>query len=254
MPHTRPNRGGDLFPSAKRLSDRFAEAASSCASLAKLGVLLERACRELGFDYFALLHHGSLADGGRGLVRLDNYPRPWVEEIADRHLAPHDPVHFASRHSSAPFRWDAIERLVELDPRQRAVFERSRTFGIGDGFTIPANIIGEPAGSCSFAQIPGGALVPHRLDCASLVGAHAFQAARRLLALRPPIRRAHLSPRQIECLGLIADGKTDWEIARILGLRPETVRDYVGDLRRIYKVGSRTQLIRPGLDDAWLDF
>lgn len=40
-----------------------------------------------------------------------------------------------------------------------------------------------------------------------------------------------LSPRQRQCLALLADGHTDREIARRLGIRPSTAHRHVEDLR-----------------------
>ena len=46
----------------------------------------------------------------------------------------------------------------------------------------------------------------------------------------------------------------DWEIARILGLSLETVRQYVKRARAAYGTVSRTQLAIYGLRDAWVSF
>ena len=49
-------------------------------------------------------------------------------------------------------------------------------------------------------------------------------------------------------------GKTDWEIARILGLGTETARQYVKRARAAYDAVSRTQLVVLALRDAWIAF
>jgi LuxR family quorum-sensing system transcriptional regulator CciR len=136
---------------------------------------------------------------------------------------------------------------------QEAVLEQGRRFGLGNGFTVPANVPGEPSGSCSFAVRPGVALPARRLRCAELVGAHAFRAARRIVGL-PARRRPHLSRREQQCLRLVALGKTDWEIAQVLGIGVETARHYVKRARAAYDVISRTQLVVHGLRDEWLTF
>lgn len=238
----------------KRLVDRFAECATACADLGQLRTLVDDAARELGFRYFALLHHSSLGAPDAGRMRIDNYPEAWVEEMRSRHLAPHDPVHSASRKASSGFSWHDIGSIIPLGDRQLRILTRSRHFGIGAGFTVPANVPGEPSGSCSFA-VRAGAELPHRrLMCAELVGAHAFRAARRILGFPKAQDRPHLSRREIECLRLLATGKTDWEAATILGLSAETVRQYVKRARAAYDVVSRTQLVVHGLRDDWLSF
>jgi len=238
----------------KRLIDRFAESATACGDLEQLSAVLDQAARELGFDHFALLHHSSLNSPGGSHIRIDNYPAAWVEELRSRHMAAHDPVHSASRKTGSGFAWKDIGSFVRLGDRHRAVLERSRYYGIGDGFTVPVNVPGEPSGSCSFAVRTGAELPLGRLMCAELVGTHAFRAARAIMGFPRSSDRPHLSRREIECLRLLAAGKTDWEAARILGINVETARQYVKRARAAYDVATRTQLVVHGLRDDWVSF
>ena len=238
----------------RRLSDRFAKAARSCASLGGLRDLLGSIVPELGFDYFALVDHSSLSATGGGFVRLDNYPQGWVEELTLAGLAADDPVHLASRRSNRGFGWRELEVLIRLEPRHCDILQRSRAHGLGSGFTVPANVPGEPSASCSFAIASGRVLAAERLGCAELIGAHALDAARRLRPRRPRPEPPHLSRRELDCLRLIALGKTDWEIGRILGLSTETVRQYVKQARAAYDAVSRAQLVSFGLRDSWISF
>lgn len=237
----------------RRISDSFAEAAQCCPGLPQLRTLLGDITRELGFDYFALLDHASLRGHKAPLVRIDNYPRAWVQEVVERGYAPDDPVHLASRRTNAGFGWCELGSLITLERRHRKILARSRRFGLGPGLTVPANVPGEPSASCSFAVRAGREVPAGRLHCAELIGAHALRAARRL---RPalPRTRPHLSRRERQCLRLVALGKTDWEIARILGLSPHTAHQYVKRARAAYDTVSRTQLVVYGLRDAWIDF
>ncbi|MEO8454072.1 MAG: LuxR family transcriptional regulator, partial [Sphingomicrobium sp.] len=230
----------------KRLIDRFGQQASVCSTIDDLRLLLEEAAHELGFDHFALLHHASLGSTASGRVRIDNYPQSWVEELLGADFARNDPVHVASRRTNTGFAWDELDSIIELSTHQKTILERSRDHGLGEGFTVPANVPGEPSGSCSFAVRRGTELPRQRLRCAELVGAHAFRAARRILDLPARSRRPHLSRREIECLRLVALGKSDWEISKILGLSVETVRQYVKRARAAYGVASRTQLAVAG--------
>lgn len=238
----------------RRLADRFAETAACCADIPRLRAALDDATRELGFRYFALLDHDSLASTGHGLVRIDNYPEDWVGELTRTGLGRDDPVHQASRRSNTGFAWSELKSLILLGRHHKTILARSRYFGIGEGFTIPANVPDEPSGSCSFAVRVGADLPETRLRCAELIGAHALRAARRLRPLRSAPVRPTLSRRQIQCLRLVARGKTDWEIARILGLSIETARQYVKSARAAYDVVSRTQLVVYGLRDQWISF
>ena len=139
----------------RRLSDCFAEAAGRCSDLPALGRLLDDVARDLGFHFFALLDHSSLATEDPGLVRLDNYPEGWVAELLATGWAADDPVHLASRRTNVGFGWCELGRLIPLERRHRRILARSRHFGLGGGFTVPANVPGEPSASCSFAVRAG---------------------------------------------------------------------------------------------------
>lgn len=244
------------------LIDQFEARAVRCSSGAELSCLLEDASRELGFDYVALLHHASLGGGGTGgragagtrLIRIDNYPAGWAAEFVTDRLAPHDPVHLASGRTNIGFPWEQLARLIPLTRRHHDILDRSGRHGIGPGFTVPANVPGEPRGSCSFAVRWGRALPARCLPAAELIGAHAFRAALRLRGYPAAGWRPRLSRRELQCLRLVARGKSDWEIARILGLSPETVRQYVKRARAAYDVATRTQLVVHGLRDGWIAF
>jgi LuxR family quorum-sensing system transcriptional regulator CciR len=238
----------------RRLVDRFCEAAGNCHSMSELRALMSDASPELGFSYFALLHHASLRGAGKRYIRIDNYPEGWVAEFIGRGLYRYDPVHRASRRASRGFEWRDLARLTALGRRERAVLERSRAFGLGEGMTVPVNVPGEPAGSCSFAVARGAELPQLRLHCAELIGVHAFAAARRLLGLPSLLSPPRLNRRELQCLGLAAAGKTDPEIALILGISRETARQYLKRARSAYDVITRTQLVVLGLRDGWISF
>lgn len=237
-----------------RLMDYFEAEAARCATDAELGVLLERVTVELGFDHFALLHHASLAGEGPGLIRIDTYPPAWADELAARGWVGEDPVHHACLRANIGFAWFELPSLAPVGPVQTAILERARDFGIGDGFTVPVNVPGEPSGSCSFAVRTRRELPAERLLVAEQVGAHAFRAARRIHDYPAAARCPHLSRRERQCVRLLAAGKTDWEIAAILKISVETAHQYVKRARSAYDVVSRAQLVACGLRDALLSF
>lgn len=237
-----------------RLIDYFEARAALCGEDAELGALLGEVTRELGFDYFALLHHASLSEQRAGLIRIDTYPAGWDAELVANDWVGADPVHHACLRTNIGFAWSELSALVPLSGEGRKLFERSRHFGIGDGFTVPVNIPGEPVGSCSFAVRVGAELPSERLLSAGQIGAHAFRAARRIHDYPATAHCPHLSRRERQCVRLLAAGKTDWEIAAILGISVETAHQYVKRARAAYDVVSRAQLVACGLRDALVSY
>lgn len=230
--------------------EEFIDSVAKCQDFADLSLVLGGISLELGFDYYALLHHGSLVRQRRGLMRLVRYPQGWSDEFERFGFARDDPVHCACSRVNTGFCWDEVSSIIELTGRHKAILARSGRFGLGAGFTVPANIPGEPRGSCSFAVRSGKALPVRHLRYAELVGAHAFRTARRILGTYGASRAPHLSRRELQCVELVAQGKSDFEIAIILGISCETARQYVKRARSAYDVVSRTQLAVRALQDG----
>ncbi|MCM8732424.1 LuxR family transcriptional regulator [Hephaestia sp. GCM10023244] len=211
---------------------------------------------QLGFAHFALSHHVDLARAGGRAIRLHNYPERWAAYYETNALGVTDPVHRASHVTSIGFRWSRIPELIPLTARDRQMLARGRDEGIGDGFTVPAHVPGEARGSCSFANPADREMTREHLPVAQLVGAFAFERARRLAAVRPfaVTPRAVLTDRQRDCVLWVARGKGDWETSRILGVSEETVACHIKHACERYDVNKRTLLMIRTLFDGTLTF
>ncbi|MGQ0666240.1 MAG: response regulator transcription factor [Nitrospiraceae bacterium] len=78
------------------------------------------------------------------------------------------------------------------------------------------------------------------------------KAQTKIEAARPPRLRfikntCHLSPRELTVLLWMKEGKTNWEIARILGLSERTIRFHIGSIFEKLDVTSRTQAVARAL-------
>lgn len=235
--------------------DAFVHDVSGVASEAELADVLQAICAEMGFDYFALTHHVDIRQAPQPAIRLHNYPQQWVEYFDEEKLGPSDPVHRASHMTSVGFAWSKLPHMIHLTPRDRLVLEQAGCNGIGDGFTVPAHVPGESNGSCSFATRTGQTVQAEYLPIAQLVGAFAFEAARRLWRMRAgPSPSPQLTDRQRDCVVWAARGKSDWEIAQILGISHETVIQHLKQARERYGVTKRTMLTVSTLFDGTISF
>jgi LuxR family quorum-sensing system transcriptional regulator CciR len=221
-----------------------------------LADILGRITAEMGYDFFALTHHVDLQGAPSSTIRLHNYPARWVDYFDRNGLAAADPVHRASQRTAIGFAWHHVPHLIPLTREDRRILALATDHGIGEGFTIPVNVPGEATGSCSFATIRGRPL-PHRsLTLAQLIGAVAFEGARRIWQVRAPQRGgvARLTDRQRDCLIWAARGKSDWEISVILGISEETVAQHIRQACERYGVQKRTSLIIHALFDGTISF
>ena len=134
---------------------QFCERTKSAHSPDQLQELLHEISARMGYRYFALTHHVDLRSNPVGGVQIVNYPQGWIDRFYEKRLFATDPIHRASRTTSIGFCWSDVDCMITLSAGDRAVLANARDAGIGDGFTIPANVPGETNGSCSFAMADG---------------------------------------------------------------------------------------------------
>src|SRR5690606_13869142 len=62
-----------------------------------------------------------------------------------------------------------------------------------------------------------------------------------------------LSPREVEILGLVAQGLSNKEIAGMLGISDQTVKNNITSILRKLNVNDRTQAVIYALRHGWID-
>ncbi|WP_287002749.1 LuxR family transcriptional regulator [Sphingobium sp.] len=221
----------------------FQRLADSAPSLAALSGHIQEASNSFGFRWFTLIRGKSPAKSDRCSFLLTSYPQNWVDQVFedDRHID--DPLHLAASRTPHGLRWDDLGRYVDLKPRQVETLERARKHGLTSGFTLPLRLDGYPNAMFSVARKRSQAVSVEESLLVRLIGGIAFERAHRLVAgdiqLVAPV---HLTSRQLDCIALLAKGYTDAQIGRKLGISSETVREYIGEVRRSYGVKGRFQL------------
>lgn len=236
----------------------YVEASRRIATLDELRSLTGDAVVELGFDYFAMLHHVDFANPPPGTFQVGTFPVGWLGVQRERRYLSDDPVIVACQYASAGFAWDELPKLLRLTDRQRTVMNAARREGLGDGFTVPNHVPGEPLGCVSFVIRPGRKLPSGSIPAAQSIGNFAFEAGRRIArsgaGMGHTPRLPPLSSRQIDCLVMIAKGKSDSVAAQLLGISPKTVNQHVEAAKRRFEVASRQQLIVRALYESQITF
>jgi LuxR family quorum-sensing system transcriptional regulator CciR len=237
----------------------YVRAVREAPSLTDVGLVLKDATRRFRFDHFALAQktHSNPGDRPVGPLRLTDYPESWVERLATNGFMADDPVLVACERSVAPFAWTNLGTIIKLTPRQRAYMAHARGAGLGEGYTVPIHVPGEASGLCSFVMQDGSPLPAESLPAAQYLACFAFEAARRLKRAEQQSEAANapkLTQRQLDCLVLVARGKSNWVAGQLLGLSEQTVHKYVEAAKRRYGVSTRTELVVRALYDGQLSF
>lgn len=245
------------MPLDRLIEQHRMQARAARCSAAIFDITLD-AIRELGFNRLAIVHALWFTRPGQRLLFLHNFGE-WGHIFVARKYYRHDPALLASQRTNRPFTWHEMRRAMPPDPKQARILSEAVGHGLRIGLTVPVAVPGEPAGCCTFAtdasEFPPAALC----RAAAWIADEAFAEARRLHGYPAPIDEAipHVSPRRLECLRWAAIGRTDAQIALIMGTKVSTIRSYMADLRELFGVCSRLELTRAaqragliGIEDA----
>jgi LuxR family quorum-sensing system transcriptional regulator CciR len=234
----------------------FVAALHHVDTLPSLRELLKEVVPKFGVDFFLMTHHVDFGRAAPGTVQISNYPREFIAQEREQGSWRGDPVFLACERTTAGFFWSQLGELVPLEHRAYERVEQVRRAGLGDGFAVPNHIPGEYSGSVQFAVGTGKAFPREMASALQSLATYAFEAARQLARTYegPLVACAPLTDRQIECLLLVARGKSDTDIGQLLNLSPRTVNAYIEAAKRRYCVATRQQLLILALFNRQITF
>lgn len=186
----------------------------------------------LGFDLMSAFVAVDKAVGGTDFYTVSNIPEGYLEAANDKENWRRDPVARHCKYRSTPLIWDQGTYVTDgLGTK----WEEQAAFGFWTGIAIAMHL---PDGKHFMLGVdreqplPGDVVERRRLAgelC--LFAAFAHEAAIGVLLPAPeriPEATCPLSARELEVLRWTADGKTAWEIGRILGISEQTIARHLG--------------------------
>lgn len=235
---------GEAKTEMERFSNSVIEALRTAASQEDLASLMRAIGRDLGFQYYALIHHDDLSVARSDRVNIKHYPAAIAERLFVQRYYRRDPIIRGCIFADSAFLWSELDRIICLDKQDHATFELGKREGLNEGITVPCLRHDECMGSCTFAGCQQPERVGHYLGPMQMIGIFAFQAARRLLGNSAPVKKQpRLHPRPRDCVILLGRGLTNKQIARTLALSPKTVDGYLAEARKLFGVHGRTELV-----------
>lgn len=189
-----------------------------------------------------------------------NFPEEWNVRYMEKNYWTNDPAFVGALKGGVPVSWGNIRRNVK-DPDAAIIFEEAKDFGLADGWTIPIfQINGYKAAIsvCAETFDDDPRLLP-TLHMMAIYFHGKVLNIRQAPYLKPsPFHQDEhfeISPREVECLKWVAAGKTDGEIADILGIGNRTVHKHVESAKFKFGVPTRLQAVvsavRQGIISLW---
>lgn len=240
--------------SLHRVVEFYSDHCVRCRTVKELSALTDAAIGDLGFDRWAMVQALWFRCPTKRLIRMDTFDE-FADIFIEREYYRDDPALLACQRTNKPFAWTQVRQLIPFRRKQEIILHEAHRHNLRVGLTVPLGVIGEPPGCFSFVTSKPDLPSRWHLRAATLIAVDAFHEARRLHGFPGPVRTLpELSPRKREILELAALGKTDPEIAIILGLKPSSVETYMAQMRRLFGVYGRTQLCNQALRFGLLAF
>ena len=149
--------------------------------------------------------------------------------------------------SKYPFFWSEQWRSDRINSASKRMFaEASHDFDVGDGLVVPihsddgaisiVSMVGErPICTDEVRRGLGLAAMYLHDKAGKLRGKIDYKAA------DDPVKK--VTPRQLDCLQWVAEGKSDWEISQILSISESTVHNHIEGAKRSLGVSTRVQAV-----------
>lgn len=191
--------------------------------------------------------------GNHKFVKLLNvsYPEKWVQLYLSNNYANVDPVLLSHVKSFRTQTWTNCYNTA-VSWKGKAFVEEAKSFGLGDGITTGTFDSNRSVGS--FFSFAGGMTKDNQRYARVLefFGHHFHRALINAVPSPSYAGTAHLSPRELSVLTWVKNGKTNWEISRILGVSERTVRFHVSSIFSKLDVTSRTQAVVLAVENGLL--
>lgn len=208
-----------------------------------------RFTQALGFRTVSALAVVDRGIGQSDFAAVDNAPAGYAEAINDTPSMRRDPVMQHCRQSTVPIIWD---QSTYVENGAGELWEEQAQFGYRTGIAMALHL---PGGRHFALGVERADPLPdNRSELTRLVAdlqlfvVHAQEAAMRILA--PEARsqeRPSLTPRELDVLRWTMEGKTAWEVGRILGIAERTVVLHLQNAMRKLECVSKHQAVLKAL-------
>jgi DNA-binding CsgD family transcriptional regulator len=213
----------------------------TCESQEDLHRVGDACTKRLGFEAWV---YAAMPHGGDEIPYLaGSLPSAWYSHHFRQGHGAADPVFAHCRRHTTALIWDAHHAAGEEDPRCPIFFSEAADFGLRHGVSIPIHGLGCQWGLLAVASTQDAARVPdaRKLGELHLLAAYVHDVGHRLATAVAGGEHVHLTARERECLRWTAEGKTGWEISKVLGISERTVVFHLENAARKFGVFGRRQ-------------
>jgi DNA-binding CsgD family transcriptional regulator len=219
----------------------FIEGLKKCASSHEIGAAFSDFVAPYGFMATACGESRDTPEGRHWEFFFNTYTAEWLLQYQKNDFVRHDLLPMVARFSAHTFTWLEAVRGRTPTIKQREHHEWAKSIGIVDAIAVPIHYPGGDLGLCV-------SIANHRIDdtferdALQMASLFTYQRCRELggqseTSFAPRL----LTPREADCMRWVLKGKSDTDIAEILGISHTTVHFHVERVKKKLGVKTRTQ-------------
>jgi len=208
----------------------------------------------LGMDYYSFTLCVPQSIVSPKVTVIHNYPKSWEKEYREQEYFSIDPIFAYATMFNTPVKWsDILDMDMINSPDSRVVITNAKKHGINEGLTIPTHtsngtlgifclstrLDGDPADKLIKAVVPWAQpLCIYICDALQRCLRNEMQNGDNGMVTKPQVTK-----REKECLLWASEGKTAWEISKILGISERTVLFHLNNCAKKFGAVNRQHAI-----------
>lgn len=193
----------------------------------QLKIVCNKFCGAVGFEYYLYAVCQVTSLSAPQIHSISNYPDDWFRMYFDEEMQKHDPVVKYCFENTTPIRWDKLVGMEQyFDEVGVEIMRRAGEFGLVNGLSIPLKAPSGEVAIFSLATNNAEKIEERLLEVlpyAQLFGTRIFDIHSRLRQPMTEAKAYRLTARELECLFWACEGKTTWEISKIVDVTERTI-------------------------------
>jgi DNA-binding CsgD family transcriptional regulator len=206
------------------------------------------AIRRMGFSCAACGAWAGIGRHRQTRFFFVDWPQDWLDFYRENGFVIHDVLPIESRRRVRPFWYSEVISRLKLSPKQKELYDTGVAYGWKDVFGVPIHGPGSLQGLVTMAARQE--LKLSLADCAVLeaMARAVWERCRTAEGFGlSVVDLPKLSARELECLQWAAAGKSDADIATLVGIKPATAHFHVERAKKKLGVRTRVEAVAVGV-------
>lgn len=192
----------------------------------EIELICEEFCSLFYFEYYVFIICKPTSLAVPTITSISNYPSEWCNSYWALEHQKHDPVVKYSFEHTAPIRWDKLKKMKEYtSPEGLTIMQDLEAKGLVNGLSIPYRAHTGEINIFSLSTNNNKDLDERMLSVISFAQVFGFHLFNNITHIKNKLLKTQvrsLTPREEECIFWACEGKTAWEISKIINISERT--------------------------------